>query len=149
MDMDEANYAEQLGDAEYQAQAGFRYAIRRFLYTSEQHARAAGITPQQHLLLLALRGHPSYPVVTIKQIADQLQIRHHSASLLVDRGVKRGLVQRSSDLNDHRKVLVTLTEEGRRLLDQITLANRRELRSLDRQILDMVRSLQRALRAAP
>jgi DNA-binding MarR family transcriptional regulator len=141
-------YGEQLDAEDYQAQAGFRYAIRRFVHSSEEHARAAGITPQQHLLLLMLRGHPAYPLVTIKDLADQLQIRHHSASLLVDRSVKRGLLQRSPDAEDRRKVRVTLTDDGVRLLEQITLANRGELRALDRHFNEMQLSLLRAFRNA-
>lgn len=139
---------EQLTDEDYQAQAGFRYAIRLFAHSSEERARALGITPQQHLLLLMLRGHPMYPQVTIKDLADQLQIRHHSASLLVDRGVKRGLLMRSPDAEDRRKVRVSLTAEGTRLLEQITLANRGELRTLDRHFGEMQRSLVRAFRSA-
>jgi DNA-binding MarR family transcriptional regulator len=146
--MNDDRSAEQLNEEDYQAQAGFRYAIRRFIHVSDEHARAAGITPQQHLLLLVLRGHPSFPTVTIKQLADHLKIRHHSASLLIDRSVKRGLERRSPDAEDRRKVHVALTDEGMRLLAQITLANRGELRSLDSQFLNMQRSLVRAFHAA-
>ena len=55
---------QKLNDEDYRRQADFRYAIRRFSAYSERQAHAAGITPQQHLLLLTLRGHPSYPIVT-------------------------------------------------------------------------------------
>jgi DNA-binding MarR family transcriptional regulator len=146
MELQAIEFAEALSDEDYQAQAGFRYAIRRFVHSSEEQARAAGITPQQHLLLLMLRGHPAYPVVTIKDLADRLQIRHHSASLLVDRGVKRGLLLRTGDAKDRRKVCVSLTEEGQRLLEQITCANRLELRALDQHFNDMQHSLLRAFR---
>jgi len=71
-----------LTDVDFRAQADFRYAMRRFLHFSEESARAAGITPQQHLLLLLLvvRGHPSYPAVNITEIAEHLQVRHHSCA---------------------------------------------------------------------
>lgn len=120
-----------LTEQDYRDQADFRSAIRRFLRFSEDQARAAGITPQQHLLLLIVRGHSSYPGVTIGEVASSLQVRHHAASLLVDRGVKRGLLDRREDERDRRRALVTLTPEGQRILDRITLANRRELGELN------------------
>ncbi len=119
------------GDMEYRDQADFRCALRRFLHFSEEQARLAGITPQQHLLLLIARGHRSYPGVSIGEVAGGLQISHHGASLLVDRSVKRGLLDRREDLEDRRRALVSLTERGQQILDQITEANRRELGSLD------------------
>lgn len=148
IEADVAGSTEELEDEDYQAQAGFRSAIRRFIRYSEEQARAVGITPQQHVLLLIVRGHPSYPTVTIKDIADQLQVRHHSASLLVDRCVRRGLLLRKTDAEDRRRVLVSLSGEGARFLEHITRANRRELRGLDHQFLDMHRSLLRAFGAA-
>jgi DNA-binding MarR family transcriptional regulator len=135
-------------DQEYGDLADFRHGLRVFLRFSEEQARQAGITPQQHLLLLAIRGHASYPDVTIGDIAERLQVRHHSASRLVERGVRRGLLERREDQADRRRVLVSLTEEGRCLLEQISRANRRELSSLEsslfreslRQALESVRA---------
>ncbi len=129
----------------YQDQADFRYAIRRFLRFSEIQARDRGITPQQHLLLLTVRGHPSYPGVSIGEIAERMQVRHHSASLLVERSVKRGLLVREVDSSDRRRALVTLTDDGQGLLDHITRANRRELGSLEdslfrRSLIDALRN---------
>ena len=118
-------------DIEYRDQADFRCALRRFLHFSEEQARLAGITPQQHLLLLVARGHRSYPGVSIGEVADALQISHHGASLLVDRSVKRGLLDRREDRKDRRRALVSLTERGQQVLDRITESNRRELGSLD------------------
>jgi DNA-binding MarR family transcriptional regulator len=115
----------------YRDHADFRYALRRFLRFSEEQARAAGITPQQHLLLLIVRGHPSYPHVSIGDIAERLQIRHHSASLLVERGVRRGLLHRREDSRDRRRALVSLTHEGQQLLDRLLHANGRELGALE------------------
>ena len=119
-----------LSDDDYQAQANFRYAMRRFFRHSEEQARSCKITPQQHMLLLIVRGHPKYPGVSITEISEHLQIRHHSASLLVERGVKRGLLHRQQDPVDRRRALVSLTNEGAHILDQITLSNRRELQAL-------------------
>lgn len=128
---DQANVATgSLTDTDYQDQADFRAALRRFLRFSEEQARVHGITPQQHLLLLAVRGHAAYPSVSIGTVADVLQIRHHSASLLVDRCVRRGLLDRREDQEDRRRALVSLTAEGQKCLDGITLANRRQIQSL-------------------
>jgi DNA-binding MarR family transcriptional regulator len=120
----------QLTTQDFRDQADFRAALRRFLRFSEEQARHHGLTPQQHLLLLAVRGHADYPNVTIGAIAGALQIRHHSASLLVDRCVKRALLSRREDPEDRRRALVALTDDGQACLDEITLANRRQLESL-------------------
>jgi DNA-binding MarR family transcriptional regulator len=133
-----------LEDADYRQQAEFRYAIRRFSRFSEDQARLAGITPQQHLLLLTVRGHQDYPRVSIKDVAERLQIRHHSASLLLKRGVSRGLLAKAEDAEDKRKTLVSLTQEGQRVLDRITHANREELRTLDEALFGLRESLVRA-----
>jgi DNA-binding MarR family transcriptional regulator len=118
-------------DSDYRDQADFRCALRRFLHFSEDQARLAGITPQQHLVLLVVRGHRMYPSVAIGDVAESLQIRPHAASLLVDRCVKRGLVQRVEDARDRRRALVSLSDDGQRLLDRVTQANRRELGALE------------------
>ncbi len=119
-----------LRDTDFRDQADFRAALRRFLRYSEEQARQQGITPQQHLLLLAVRGHEQYPGVAIGEVAEALQIRHHSASLLVDRCVRRGLLARREDQDDRRRALVSLTGEGQGCLDAITRANRKQMESL-------------------
>jgi DNA-binding MarR family transcriptional regulator len=123
--------AEMPTDQHYRTHAAFRYALRQFLRVSERHARAAGVTPQQHLLLLAVRGHPSYPRVTITEVAEYLQSRHNGASLLIERAVQRDLLIRAEDPTDGRRILVSLTKKGARVLAQITIANRIELRTAD------------------
>jgi DNA-binding MarR family transcriptional regulator len=120
----------QFRDEDYRDQADFRCAYRQFMRYAEEQARVAGITPQQYFLLLVVRGHANQPRVNIGEIAEGLQIRHHGASLLVDRCVKRGLLQRMEDPEDRRRVHVWLTEEGQRILDQIMDANRKKLGTL-------------------
>jgi len=131
-----------LTDTDYHAHADFRYALRRFLRVSEENARAVGITPQQHALLLVVRGHPSYPAVNITEIAEHLQVRHHSASLLVDRAIGRGLLRREQDTTDRRRSLISLTPEGEAKLEQVTLANRRVLADIKRTLANLRDSLQ-------
>lgn len=121
-------------DQDYQDLADFRCALRTFMSFSEGQARAAGITPQQHFLLLLARGHRSAPGVNIGELADSLQVRHHSASLLVDRCVKRGLVERREDPDDRRRALVSLTPVGQDLLDKVMTANRQEMGKLEESL---------------
>jgi DNA-binding MarR family transcriptional regulator len=113
--------------AEYEALAMFRYAIRQFLRFSEQAAQRVGLTPQQHQALLALKGFPGRDRVTIGELAERLQIRHHSAVGLVDRLVGQGLVTREPASDDRRQVYVALTERGAAMLEQLTSAHREEL----------------------
>jgi DNA-binding MarR family transcriptional regulator len=117
-------------ESDYRDQADFRCALREFLRFAEEQARQEGVTPQQYVLLVVTRGHASYPMVTIGDIAQALQVRQSSASLLVDRSVRRGLLDRREDPADRRRAIVQLTEEGQRVLDVIMEANRRELGAL-------------------
>jgi DNA-binding MarR family transcriptional regulator len=121
-------------EQDYRDQADFRCALRQFLRFAEEQAREAGITPQQHVLLVIVRGHKTYPVVTIGEIAESLQVRQSSASLLVDRCVKRGLLRREEDTADRRRAIVSLTPEGQEILDVIMAANRKQLGSLQDQL---------------
>ncbi len=115
--------------AEYRALAEFRYQIRRFLNISEQAARAAGLEPQQYLLLLALRGLPEGKQATVLTLAERLQLRHHSVVGLIDRLEKRGLVRRVQGKEDRRKVLISLTARGEQILDNLARKRLAELRA--------------------
>ncbi len=126
---------------DYRALAAFRYALRRFLSFSERAAREEGLTPQQHQALLAIHGYPSPTGITVGDMAERLQLRHHSAVGLADRLVALGLILRRRDPHDRRRVRVRLTPKGRRLLERLTRAHRDELRSVGPQI---VAALERA-----
>lgn len=119
-----------LGDADYRRLLEFRTGLRRFLHWSEQQARAAGLTPAQHQLLLAIRGHAAGSAPTIGDVADALLLRHHSAVGLVDRAVDAGLVERRADPDDHRVVHLHLTATGRRRLRTLSRAHLEELQRL-------------------
>ncbi len=109
---------------EYQALAEFRYALRRFLHFSEEAARRAGITPQQYLALLAVRGFPGRERATVSELAERLKVRHHSAVGLIDH------------------VFVRLTPRGAELLEPLVAAHRDQLQRIGgdlRQILDRLR----------
>lgn len=114
--------------ADYQALAEFRYEIRRFVRFSEQVARAAGIEPQQHQLLLAVKGLPAEKKATIGELAERLQIQHHSTVELVDRLAEGGFVERQRDEEDQRRVFVRLTSRGEELLERISSSTLAELR---------------------
>jgi DNA-binding MarR family transcriptional regulator len=118
---------------EYEALAEFRYALRLFLHFSERAAEQAGLAPQQHQALLAIMGFPGREQVTIGELAERLQIRHHSAVGLVDRLVAQGLVAREHSAGDRRQVYVALSERGLALLEQLSTAHRDELRRLGPQ----------------
>ncbi len=128
---------------DYEALAAFRYALRRFLRFSEEGARAAGLTPQQHQLLLAVKGHPGREWVSITELAEALQIRHHAAVGLVDRCEGARLIHRTPDPRDRRQVRVLLTVKGDGILGRLSTRNRRELRTL-RQALRLPLLSQRA-----
>lgn len=119
-----------LKPADYRNLAEFRALLRRFLVFSEQAARAAGLSPQQHQALLAIKGFPGDEMPTVSDLAGQLCIKHHSTVGLVDRLVKAGHIRRRQDESDRRRVTLTLTSSGERLLAELSAAHRRELRML-------------------
>jgi DNA-binding MarR family transcriptional regulator len=114
---------------DYRALAEFRYQIRRFLRFSEQAARSAGLEPQQHQLLLTVRGLPSGTEPTVSEIAERLQIRHHSVVELIDRLEERRLLRRQRSEQDRRKVLIEVTPEGEATLQALAVVHRAELES--------------------
>ena len=135
------NLNDAISITEYQTLAEFRYQLRRFLRFSEQAARAAGLEPQQHQLLLALMGLPEGKKATIGTLAERLQLAHHSTVELVDRLVERGFIQRSRDEADQRKVLVTLTPQGEEVLRNFSLSHRDELLSIGPALVQALNSI--------
>ena len=119
-----------LSDADYRLLLEFRDGLRRFLRWSEAQALAAGLTPAQHQLLLAVKGHPGRIRPTIGDVADHLQLRHHSAVGLVNRAEEAGLVTRSPDADDQRVVRLALTKIGARGLAELSALHIEELRRL-------------------
>ncbi len=118
-----------LTDDEYRSLARFRHALREFLAFSEDAARAQGITPAQHQLLLMVRGaEASGDRPSLTDVADNLHIRLHSAGELVGRAADHGLIERLVDPDDGRRTLVSTTPAGREQLEQLSVLHRRELR---------------------
>ena len=130
-----------LSQDDYQALAAFRYQLRRFLRFSEQTARVAGLEPQQHQLLLVIRGMPAEKKPSVGELAERLQLQHHSTVELIDRTVERGLLERRRDTNDQRRVLIHLTRQGNNVLEQLSVLHRTELRSTGPALVQALQTL--------
>jgi DNA-binding MarR family transcriptional regulator len=114
--------------SDYQALAELRYQVRRFLHFSEEAARAAGLEPRQHQLLLTLKGLPKGMRPRIGDLAERLQIQHHSTVELVNRLANGGYVRRRREGPDRREVLLSLTVKGESVLRDLSLHHKLELR---------------------
>jgi len=122
--------SDQLSASDYRALADFRYQIRQFLHFSEKAARDAGIQPQQHQLMLALKGMDPAIEPTVGQIAARLHLRHHSVVELADRLGELGLIRKRRAEKDRRRVLLEITPRGEALLRKLSIIHRAELKSL-------------------
>jgi DNA-binding MarR family transcriptional regulator len=116
--------------SDYRALGAFRYEIRKFLAFSEQAARNAGIQPQQHQLLLAVRGLPEEARPTIRAVAERLCVKHHTAVALIDALEGRGLLKRERSSADRREVLLALTPKGDAVLLRLSALHRDQLRNV-------------------
>ena len=114
--------------SDYQSVAEFRYQIRRFLRFSEEAARSAGLEARQYQLLLTIKGLPEGLRPTIGELAERMQIQHHSAVELINRLSAGGYVHRQRASQDRREVLAVLTPKGERVLHELVLHHRAELR---------------------
>lgn len=119
----------ELQPADFEALAAFRYAMRKFLSFSKQALKAeANLTPEQYEALLALKVYSGESGMTIGQLSERLQVKHHTAVSLVDRMEKLDYVRRESSNADRRQVFVQITTAGSRLLSQVAVLHRREMR---------------------
>jgi DNA-binding MarR family transcriptional regulator len=119
---------------DYEALAVFRYAIRKFFRFSEQESFKLGLSMRQYHALLVILGFPGKEEITIGEMAEWLQIKHHSAVGLVDRLESQNLVKRKKDKNDKRVVCIGLTRKGERILEKLASLNKEELKRLKPQI---------------
>lgn len=116
-----------LSERDYKALAELRFRLRTFVGFSDEQARAVGLEPRQHQLLLAVRGLPDELRPTIGTLAERLVVKHHSLVEMIDRLEAIGLVRREPDKTDKRVVLVRITPRGVAMLDRLSLAHRDEL----------------------
>jgi DNA-binding MarR family transcriptional regulator len=117
-------------DADYRRLLELRTGLRRFLRWSEQQAQAVGVTPAQHQLLLAIRGHGDERGPTVGDVAHYLLLRHHSAVGLVDRAQEAGLITRNQDPENPSAVRLRLTDRGSRQLEALSELHLEELSHL-------------------
>ena len=122
---------------DYEALASFRYGLRKFFRFSEEKAAAVGLSMRQYQALLTIRGFPGRDEVTIGEMAEWLQIRHHSAVGLVDRLESQRLVARRRSSEDRRHVFIRLTSKGRKVLERLAALNKEELRRIRPHIVQL------------
>lgn len=132
-----------ISPADYQALAEFRYLLRRFMVFSEEAAREAGLAPQQHQALLAVKGFEKDEAPAIGDLAERLAIKHHSAVGLVDRLEKAGYLKRRHDEGDRRRVTLSLTASGENILADLSAVHRDELRMLTPSLKALFAKLER------
>lgn len=119
-----------LSQHDYSSLLEFRTALRRFERWSQEQAGRVGLTPAQHQLLLAVKGHSDRRGPTIREVAEYLNVRHHSAVGLTDRAVESKLVTRTRDPGDARVVRITLTALGEQRIKQLSALHLAELARL-------------------
>jgi len=127
--------------SEYETLAAFRYSLRQFLHFSEEVAHSVGLAPQQHQALLSIKGFPGRDKITITELAEQMQIRHHSAVGLVDRLMVQGFLVREPSLTDRRQVYVTLSSKGLAILEQLSAVHKEELRRMLPKLRQLIEQL--------
>ncbi len=134
--------------ADYQALAEFRYQIREFLHFSEQAVQAAGIEKQQYQFLLAIKGMPEGTRPRIRELANRMQIQHHSAVELINRLEARGLVKRERAELDRREVLMALTSKGEKVIAELALHHYERLRTAGPRLVTALQRVQKSGRSA-
>jgi DNA-binding MarR family transcriptional regulator len=115
---------------DYEALAVFRYALRKFFKFSEEAARQAGLSMRQYQALLTICGFPAREQITMGEMAEWLQIKHHSAVGLVDRLESQKLVFRQRSKEDKRRVFICTTNKGKRILEKLAWLNKQQLKKL-------------------
>jgi DNA-binding MarR family transcriptional regulator len=117
----------QLTQADYTALAEFRYLIRSFLEFSENEAKQVGLTPKHHQAILIIKGYGRGEPITVGELAERLRIRHNTAVELANRLSDSGLVVRTQDHEDQRRVLLQLTRTAEGYLAGLSSAHLDEL----------------------
>jgi|ERR1700722_14465793 DNA-binding MarR family transcriptional regulator len=122
--------------------AEFRFQLRKFLQFSHMAAEDRGIRPQQYQLLLCVHGIPPELDPTIANVAARMLLKHNSAVELVDRTIEQGLLRRSPDPTDHRRILLRVTAQGERVLASLADYH---LQELEQAGPELIRALRRVL----
>ncbi|HEY4202389.1 MAG TPA: MarR family winged helix-turn-helix transcriptional regulator [Devosiaceae bacterium] len=130
-----------LTQADYEALASLRQALRRFTAFSEGAAKTAGLPPQQHQALLAIKGAAAGQVTTVGALAETLLIAPHTATELVDRLADAGLIVRATDPDDRRRHTLQLTVRAETLLAELSQVHLKEIRDLAPRLIAVLQSL--------
>lgn len=130
-------------NAEYAALATFRRELRHFLAFSEAAARAAGLPPQQHQALLAIKGRAGGPAMTVGKLAKDLLIAPHTAAELVDRLVRAELLTKSRSPAERRRVELSLTDRAEEILHSLSAAHLAELRATGPLLIERLEAVRR------
>jgi DNA-binding MarR family transcriptional regulator len=126
---------------DYQALAEFRYQIRKFLHFSDQAVEAAGMERGQYQLMLSIKGMLDGPRPRIRDVANRMQIQHHSAVELINRLEAGGYVRRERGLDDRREVLLALTPKGEKVLGELALHHHEQLREAAPRLVESLRQV--------
>lgn len=137
-------FPQKISKQHYEMLADLRYALRQFLRFSEEAAHRAGLAPQQHQAMLAIKGFPGRDEITIGEMAERLQIRPHSAVGLANRLVAERYVRRVPGKDDRRQVYLRLTARGESVLERLSATHREQLRRIGPRINRLLESLRRA-----
>ena len=132
---------DRLAQADYEALARFRHALLRFMAFSTSAAQAEGLPPQQHQALLAIRGNPGGQAMTVGLLAERLLIAPHTATELVGRLVDADLVERTTDPEDRRRHVLSLTAKAEGVLRSLSLVHLREIREIAPVLVDALKAL--------
>ena len=130
-----------LSKSEYEKLSNFRFALRRFMKFSEEAAESNGLTAQQHQALLTIKGFPGRDHITNGELAEWLQIKHHSAVGLVNRLEAQNLISRERNDNDKREIHISLTPLGMEILEKLTTIHQKELKSVAPLLSNIFKSL--------
>src|ERR1051326_3392567 len=129
---------------DYHSLACLRYELRKFLRFSKDFvSRKAKLTPEQYEALLALKAFSTDEGMTVGQLSERVQVKHHSAVSLTDKLAARKLVTKRRSQPDRRYVYVKLTAAGTKLVKLIAAGHRREIRKHAREIIQALTKLQK------
>lgn len=90
--------------------------------------RPFGISQEQYNILRILRGMTGCPA-TIKTLTERMLDNNSNASRLVEKLKQKGLVERLECPMDRRRVDITITEKGLKLLDETAVLMEGNIRS--------------------
>jgi len=129
---------------DYDALGAFRYAMRKFLrFSKEVVADSAKLTPEQYEALLAIKTRSDSTGITVGELSERLQVKHHTAVSLLDKLAARKLIARQRATEDRRQVHTKLTTLGDSVLARLAAIHRRELRHRTSEMIEALRRLQK------